>query len=388
MAGAREKTATERPFDEAELARRLAAARAAMDEAGIDLLLVTDPNDIYYLSGARELAGRMQMALLVAGEDEAAFSGRAVDAVAYTAHTGSENCFSYRDHEAPEGAIARGVTEMAGASARIGYNAANLSSAMLEKFKTVLPNAAFVDATRLVWDLMAIKSDAELAHMRAAGRINTIALDRALAAIAPGVSDNHVAAELIAGMLENGSHPTTPFMLASGPRTAVVHATYNDRILERDDVVHFEFSAARFWYTAPLMRTATLGKPHPEAVRLHEGALAAVEAALATIREGVTSGEVDAAANAALEKRGIRQWHYHRTGYMVGVASIATWGLGHIGALREDDPLVLRENMTFHLPMVLFKPGAVGAGLSETVRVTRDGVEVLTSYPTRELIAL
>jgi len=114
----------------------------------------------------------------------------------------------------------------------------------------------------------------------------------------------------------------------------------------------------------------------------------AVEAALGTIREGVTSGEVDAAANAALEKRGIRQWHYHRTGYMVGVASIATWGLGHIGALREADPLVLKENMTFHLPMVLFRPGAVGAGLSETVRVIKDGVEVLTGYPTRELIAL
>ena len=388
MTNATGKTATERPFDDSELGGRLAAARTEMARAGLDLLLVTDPNDIYYLSGARELAGRMQMALLVPGAGEVAFSGRAVDAVAYTAHTGSEHCFAYRDHEAPEGAIARGVTEMAGATARVGYNAANLSSAMLARLQAVLPDAELVDATRLVWDLVAIKSDAELAHMRAAGAINTIALDRALAAIAPGVSDNHVAAELIAGMLENGSHPTTPFMLASGPRTAVVHATYNDRILERDDLVHFEFTAARFWYTAPLMRTATLGKPHPEAVRLHDGALAAVEAALATIREGVTSGEVDAAANAELEKRGIRQWHYHRTGYMVGAAAISTWGLGHIGALREADPLVLKENMTFHLPMVLFRPGAVGAGLSETVRVTKGGCEVLTSYPTRQLIGL
>ncbi len=379
---------TDRPFAQAELDSRLAKVRAAMAGHGIDLLMVTDPNDSYYLSGARELAGRMQMALLVPPTGACAFVGRAVDAVAFIAHTGNETVFGYRDHEPPEGALARGVTASAGANARIGYNGANLSVAMLARARDELPNARFSDATRLVWDLMAIKSEAELAHMRAAGRINTKALDRALASIKPGVSDNRVSAELYAGMMDNASHPTTHYMLASGPRTAVVHATFNDRKLEGDDIVHFEFTAARFWYTAPLMRTATLGRPHPEAVALHDGALAALEAAMATIKEGAVSGDVDRAANEQLERRNLRQWHYHRTGYMVGIAAVGIWGLGHIGALREADPLVLRENMTFHLPMVLFKPGAVGAGLSETVRVTRTGCECLTSYPTRELIRL
>jgi len=379
---------TEQPFEAAELAGRLARVRAAMAAQGLDLLMVTDPNDIYYLSGARELAGRMQMALLVAGTGAPAFVGRAVDAVAFIAHTGNANTFDYHDHEPPEGALAMGIAKMAGAAARVGYNAANLTSGMLARAQAALPDARFVDATRLVWDLMALKSEAELAHMRAAGRINTKALDRALAAIKPGVSDNRISAELYAGMMDNGSHPTTHYMLATGPRTAVVHATFNDRKLEADDIVHFEFTAARFWYTAPLMRTATLGRPHPAAVKLHDGTLAAVEAAMRTIKEGATSGAVDAAANAELEKRGVRQWHYHRTGYMVGIAASGTWGLGHIGALREADPLILRAGMTFHLPMVLFEPGQAGAGLSETVLVTKTGCEPLTSYPTRELIRL
>lgn len=378
---------TEQPFTADELTGRLARVRGAMAASDVAFLIASDPNDIYYLTGARELGGLIQMALLVPASGTMAFVGRAVDAVAFVAHTGNDTVHPYRDHENAEAALGRAISALGGADARIGYNGAALSAATLGALRQALPRAIWVDVTRLVWDLSALKSPRELDYMREAARINGKALDRAVASIKPGVSDNHIAAELYAGMLDNGSHPMTHFMLATGPRTAVVHATFNDRKLERDDIVHFEFSATRYLYTAPLMRTATLGKPNAEAVKLHDGALAAIEAAMATIREGVTSGEVDRAANAELEKRGVRQWHYHRTGYMVGMAAGGSWVLGHVGAMREADPMVLRENMTFHLPMVLFKPGAAGAGLSETVRVTRTGVEVLTSYK-RELLRL
>lgn len=379
--------ATEQPFTAVELANRLARVRGAMAASAMDLLVASDPNDIYYLTGARELGGLIQMALLVPASGAMVFVGRAVDAVAFVAHTGNDAIHPYRDHENAEAALARAIAALGAADGRIGYNGAALPAASLTALGRALPRAAWVDATRLVWDISAIKTPRELAYMREAARINGKALDRAVAAIRPGVSDNRIAAELYAGMLDNGSHPMTHFMLATGPRTAVVHATFNDRKLERDDIVHFEFSATRWLYTAPLMRTATLGKPDAEAVKLHDGALAAVEAALEVIREGAISGEVDRAANAALERHGVRQWHYHRTGYMVGMAAGGSWVLGHVGALREADPMVLTENMTFHLPMVLFKPGVAGAGLSETVRVTRTGVEVLTSYR-RELLRL
>lgn len=375
------------PFEEAELAGRLANIRKRMSEAGIDVLLVTDPDNIFYVTGASRLGGLSQMALIVPLSGEVAFAGRAVDVVAYTQNTGSENVFPYRDHLPPEDAIAEAVVKCAGGSVSVGYERASISVALYDRIGNALPKTTWIDATRLIWDLCATRSALELDYMRKAARINSHALDRAIAAIAPGVSDSKIAAELFAGMLEAGSGPITGFNLASGPRTAIVHATFDDRKLERDDIVHFEFSSTWNRYSAPLMRTVVLGKPHPEAVRLNDAALAAVEAVLAILREGVTSGEVDAAANRELERRGVREWHYHRTGYMVGSWAAGSWALGHIAALREDDPLVLKENMTFHLPMVLFHPGVAGAGLSETIRVTKTGVEILTSYR-RELIRL
>jgi Xaa-Pro dipeptidase len=383
------EVATEPPFDDQEMQRRIAAVRRGMRDAEADLLLLTDPHDIYYLTAGRELGGLMQLALVVPGSGEFGFAARAVDVVAFVAHTAARKVFPYRDHEPAENAIVAALRSYGVPRPRIGFQPGSptLPIAVHGRIKTLMPEARWVDATRVVWDIAAIKSSQELEHQRRAAGINALALDRAIRSIAPGVSDNHIAAELIAGMLEAGSHPIPHFNLATGPRTAVVHATYNDRHLDADDIVHFEFTAARFRYTAPIMRTCTLGKPNPAAKKLNDAAMDALEAAIMTIREGVTSGAVDKAANDVLERHGVRQWHYHRAGYMVGISDPSSWALGHIGALRQDDPMVLRENMTFHLPMVLFQPGVAGAGLSETVRVTRTGAEVLTNYR-KELISL
>lgn len=389
MTSAAPVIATSRPFDDEEMDGRLAAVRRCMQKARVDLLMLTDPHDIYYLTAGRDLGGFMQLALVLSGEGDYAFAGRAVDVVAFVAHTGARNVFVYRDHEPPEDAMRAAIGSFGIVRPRIGFQpgSATLPISLHEKLQALLPDAAWVDATRIVWDNAAIKSPQELAYQRQAATINRSALDRALAAVKPGVSDNLVAAELLTGLLAAGSHPITAFYLASGPRTAVAHAGHDDRRLEADDIVHFEFTANRFRYTAPLMRTCTLGKPHPAAQKLHAAALDALEAAMQTIREGVKFGAVDEVANSVLTRHGVRQWHHHRTGYMVGISDAATWALGNIGSMREGDEGILRENMTFHLPMVLFQPGVAGAGLSETIRVTKTGIEVLTSYR-RELIAL
>lgn len=381
--------ATLRPFDDDELDSRITRLRKEMQRAEIDLLLLSDPHDIYYLTAGRELGGFMQLSLIVPLSGDYAFAGRAVDVVAFVAHTGSRKVFAYRDHQPPENAIVEALRSYGVSKPQIGFQpgSATISISLHERIKTLMPEARWIDATRTVWDIAAIKSPAELVHQRRAAEINSLALDRAIAAIKEGVSDNFIAAELVAGMLEAGSHPLTAFYLASGPRTAVPHAAYDDRRLEADDIVHIEFTANRFRYTAPLMRTCALGRPNPAAKKLNDAAKDAVEAAMAVMREGITYGTVDQAANDVLERHGVRQWHHHRTGYMVGISDVGTWALGNIGSLNQDDRTILREDMTFHLPMVLFQPGVAGAGLSETVRVTRSGVEVLTSYP-RELIAV
>jgi len=77
---------TERPFDDQEMDRRILAVRQGMQAADVDLLLLTDPHDIYYLTAGRELGGLMQLALVVPDSGELGFAARAVDVVAFVAH--------------------------------------------------------------------------------------------------------------------------------------------------------------------------------------------------------------------------------------------------------------------------------------------------------------
>src|SRR5262249_56385560 len=116
----------------------------------------------------RELGGVMQMALIGPGAGELAFAGRAVDVVAYVAHTGSENVFPYRDHEPAAGAIARAIEAGGVSMPRIGYQAGSptLPVGLFGELQQRLPRATWADGTRVVWDLAAIKSPRELEYQR------------------------------------------------------------------------------------------------------------------------------------------------------------------------------------------------------------------------------
>ena len=380
---------TEAGFDAAELRARLDKVRAGLERLRVDVLMVTDPDNIYYLTGARELGSYVLQAIIVGRSSPLVFAGRHVDALAFTAHTGLEAAFVYRDHEVPEEVLASALMSQGAGGARVGYEggATGLTPRSLSDIQSRVPADEWIDATDLIWRLRARKSHQELSHIREAARINKLALDRAIGATRPGVSDSHVAAELFAGMLENGSHPMAYFSVSSGINTAFSHSTYSNRGLNAEDIILFEFSAARFRYHAPLMRTVVLGEPSRLVRQLHSAAEAGLAAALAAIRPGVTAGAVDMAANAALDERGAGAAHFARSGYSVGLTTGLYWPEGHIVSLRQGDPTVLEENMVFHLLTVLYEPGRVGAGLSETVRVTTSSVEVLTEYPRELLVA-
>src|SRR5256885_16539890 len=94
--------ATERPFDDHEMDRRLAVVRASMARAEADLLLVTDPHDIYYLTAGRGRGGLMQLAPAGPGSGGLAFAARTVDRVAVGGPTGAPKDLRYRHHERSE----------------------------------------------------------------------------------------------------------------------------------------------------------------------------------------------------------------------------------------------------------------------------------------------
>ncbi len=150
-------------------------------------------------------------------------------------------------------------------------------------------------------------------------------------------------------------------------------------MLRDGDIVFLEHSGCIKRYSAAMMRTAFLGRPPAVVERTADVILEGLARAIAAIRPGATSGEVDAACRGTILGAGFADYT-HETGYSIGVCYPPGWNESHIMNLHPGDDTVLEPNMVFHLVPSLIIPEMCGhVGFSDTVVVTENGNEVLTN---------
>jgi len=371
------------PFPREEFQARLAATRARMGAAGLDVLVATSPENLYYLAGYESAGYFAVQALLVGLEAAPVLVTRRLEVPNATATFVYDRCVSYRDHEDPIEVIAREVTALGLERTRVGVERRSrfLPVANLDRLRACLPHAAFADSSGVVETVRLRKSRRELAYIRAAARIVDRAMTECLAAIRPGRRENEAAAEIYRTSLLAGSeYSGTPPFVASGPRSARPHTTWSDRVIERGDPVFVEISACVRRYYAVLMRTAVAAPVSEKLRAMHAASRAGLEAALAALRPGVTSAEVDRACREAIRHAGWGDCFHLRSGYSMGMG-FEGFGEGHVLSLREGDPTPIETGMVLHLVPFLLIDGEAGVAVSETVVVTETGAEPLCAVP-------
>ncbi len=376
-------------FSQAEMDSRLSRVQQGLRERGLDLLLSHSPENIFYLTGHRTPGYYAYQCVAVSAEGEPTLVVRRGELGNARTYSTLADIVAYEDTDDPVEATVRALNERDRARGTIGIdrNAWFFTVANYLRLEEALGSVRLQDGSGIVERARTIKSAEELAYVRRAARAAEAGMARAVQAIADGCTENDIATAMWAGLIGAGSEyqALEPFV-ASGPRAAAMHATWSGRLLEQGDATLLELAGCVRRYGAALMRTVALGDPGDEARRLSAVCLEALEHAIAAIRPGVTSGEVDEACRGTIERAGYAEYFRKRTGYSIGVAFAPDWGEGHILSLKRDDPTVLMPGMVFHIPPALRIPGRVGVGFSETVLVTDSGREVITRFP-RELIA-
>ncbi|TYL92380.1 aminopeptidase P family protein [Bradyrhizobium rifense] len=381
------------PFPRSEYLRRLTAVKSEMRRREIDVLVVTTPANITYLSGYTSKSGYVPQGLIVSSKaEEPTFITRRMDAPAAI-----HQMFIDRNHVIgyPEALIANPdrdgydaiidfILDEDFGRRSIGLEAKFLPALANEKFKVRAPDAKIVDCTNAVTWIRGLKSDLEITIMREAAAISDAGMLKAKEVIRPGVSEADASAEIIATLVRGADgKPGTDlasFFLCSTPRTSTCHIRWTEDTFRPGSQINLEFSGVRHGYTSPLMRTMIIGKPADELRRLHEGEVAGLEAALAAARTGRTCNDVAKAFNTTLRKHGFEK--ESRCGYAVGI----DW-TEPTASLKEADMTVLKQNMTFHLMLGNWIDEDLGYVISETFRVTDAGGEPFTKLP-RELFQL
>ena len=380
-------------FTREEYDRRLAAVRAAMAARGIDTIAVSVPENIYYLSGYSAHSFYSHQVLLVsAASRDPLLIVRAMD-VACAVHTSwlpAESRLGYDDSYVdnpdrhPWALFARTLQERGFATGRIGLELEGywLSPKAAAEFTAALPQSEIVDATGLINWVRTVKSDAELAVMREAGRIADAAMAVAFDAIRPGVREcdamSRIVAAQIAGTEAAGGHfPSEPVFLAAGERADAPHLYWRSTPFADSGSVNVELGGVRAHYNVGLSRTILLGTPPAGIERLMDANREALAAGLDRAVAGVLAQDVEVAFRERLARYGYDK--PSRVGYSIGIGMAPTW-IDRTVSLRPGDTTELRPGMTLHLMAGLWREEA-SCVLSETF-IVRDGPpEILTTVP-------
>jgi ectoine hydrolase len=385
------------PFETSEYLARIAHAKRCMSDGGIDILLVSDPANMNYLTGYNAWSFYTPQVVIIGDAlPEPLCILRAMDAngARVTTFLNDDSIIGYPDHYVQSSErhpmdFVAGVLKQRGLdNKRIGLEMDSYYFTPLayEALKTSLPNARWADANLLVNWVRAIKSPAELRYMSQAARIMERVMAVAIEAVEPGARQCDAVAKIyqaqIAGTPEfGGDYAAFVPMLPTGVGTSTPHLTWSDAKFVKGEATILELGACRHRYHCPMARTVFIGKPPQKLTDTALVVLEGIAAGLEAARPGATCEEVEAAWRHSIARQGIVK--ESRVGYSTGLNYPPDWG-EHTMSLRPGDKSVLQANMTFHLIAGIWMEDW-GIEISECFRVTESAAEPFANVP-RDLV--
>src|SRR5665213_3056635 len=360
--------------------KRLSAALQSSSPAA-DAMLITHPCDVRYLTGftgsnaalilPQTLSLRKASRLQRASKPVLFTDGRYIEQAGQeTKHAGVVIARGPILREACAWMLAEGVRHCA-------FDAEHTSVAALETLRQWIPGKLrrgfFQSVPALTAGLRERKDADEIFRLRAAARLGCSLFEDLLPHIESGKREVEIAAQLeFAARTAGAEGMSFDTIVASGARSALPHGQATRQLLPRRGFVVLDFGVMLTGYCSDMTRTVHLGRATIAERNAYEAVLEAQLAAIATVKPGVSCGEVDEAARSVLRRANLADFFTHSTGHGVGLEI-------HEGpriAARQDQRL--EPGMVITIEPGIYLPGRFGVRIEDMVLVTRSGSEVLT----------
>ena len=368
---------------------------AALEQAGVDALVVSAPADVAYLTGFWSLSQEVYDAELLgvyskagtalviptidapafatgdAAADHIACHGRffvdlaegAADAARSAARLAAEPAGTAAE------ALARVLAALGVGKARVGLDTARLPRGAADALTSALAGAKVSSAPGAVARARLVKGPWEIDCLAQGLRIAEEAIHEVLGELKPGTTEREAVA-LYDRVVT--SKDATPYAvtITFGENSALPAAHPSERALRAGELIRFDLGCVFKGYRADVARMAVFGEPDARAQRAYEAVEAGVEAALAAIKPGAGGGAVFDAAVAAVRTAGLTGFRRHRVGHGIGLEPAEAPWLAPGGEVLEAGMVVRAETPYYEL-------GAFGINVKETALITRGGTAVM-----------
>lgn len=375
-------------FPKEEVDSRIKALRRLMVEKGIDLLLVTGPENIFYLSGQQTPGYYTFQCLSVPVEGEPFHVLRSLEVINCRANTYLEEIIGYADNANPAEILADALKKRGWLGKRV---AADRKSWFLtvDFFDRLTKSIGeLTDGSGVVEQLRVVKSPLELDQIKKAAAACDAGLKAGIEAVKVGATENDIAAAVMAAMISAGSeYLGMEPLISAGPRSGIPHATWRRRKIAQADMVIMEPAACYNRYHVARFQAVAVGRVPSLAYEMQRVCEEGLKAALEKMKPGNRCCQPHEACQSVIDRAGYTDGFRKRAGYSSGISFAPDWGEGNILSLYFGVEDELKPGMVFHVPITLREYGKFTTAVSETVVITETGNLVLSKLP-RGLIQL
>ncbi|EAT11026.1 aminopeptidase P family protein [Bermanella marisrubri] len=365
------------PFEEYE--RRITELRHRIMERHLDAVVITDPENIMYLTDYQTTGYSFFQALVVPLEGEPFMITRALEASNIHARTWVERTRPYPDTGDAIQMLVDALREFGLSKKRIGYerNSYFFPAYQQDFIHTTLRDAKLLDCFGIVEQGRICKSDVEIELMKKAAHATEMGMQAGIEASVVGATENEIGAAISDAMFRAGGEPPAvmPYV-TSGPRTMIGHATWEGRIVEPNEHVFLEVGGCYRRYHTAMMRTVVMGTLTDSMYEAQEKMKHALDCLHRDIQPGMTVSDADNLVRNIITDNSVGASLITRSGYSIGIAFPPSWDEGYIVSLKQGESQVLQPGMTFHIiPWMWGVDGNKTCGISDTIRITEEGCE-------------
>lgn len=387
-------------FPKIEYENRWERAGKLMAGKGLDALLITESNNYTYLSGGHGDFSFSRPTIMVLPKE-----GDPVVMV-HDFFDASQHRESWVEDIRPYTSISGFPVELLkNVCSDLGTNVGRIGAELgreqrlglpyndFVKITKELPNAEFIDASDILWELRMMKSEAEIGCLRKACEISSTAFEKCFKKVRPGMTEKEAAKILYDTTVEEGG--SSVWVLSnSGPYNYesgfLPHP--GNYTLEKGNLLWFDTGCQYNGYVSDFSRMAAIGDPSDEQKKMYEIVDSITKKCVEAIRPGIKSSDLSRLCNIEFEKIGMKEiWgegdcsspHSNRAQRIGHGIGMATTEPPHIALF---DHTVIKAGMVITIePTIATNYGHFN--IESDVLVTEDGNEVLSVAP-RELVVI
>jgi Xaa-Pro aminopeptidase/Xaa-Pro dipeptidase len=349
---------------------RIKSLRQKFPEYSIDALLVTKPENIFYLTG---------------------FTGGADGRVLITennAFLSTDRRYEQQAHlECPDMEI---IIESAGGYKSLARKYEDLRKLGLESHHmtwqgylelATIFTGVLISCTGIVETLRIIKDEEELNSLRRSAAINDETFSLVLNKIKPGISETDIVTMINHQYRLKGCTKEAFDVIAlSGENTALPHGRPSTALLKSGDMVTIDMGVFYEHYVSDMTRTFALGTASAKFRELYGILQEAQQIGVSLVKSGVVCKEIDAEIRAFLKKYKLVDFFAHSTGHGIGLE------IHEDPAVSLSNSAVLKENMVITIEPGIYIPGWGGIRIEDSIIVKENAGEVITKSPKEFII--